>query len=99
VERRFRWLVGLVAQPIHKADIELGIKEEFGKRQSTPLPRPEPVSIVVFGDVVITYYLWPEANQASPSEYRITLSGRAQAGRHIIGGMGCPVPRPIADRR
>jgi len=48
----------------------------------------------LFGDVAVTHYFWPEADQSSPTVFRITHTWqKGPAGWHIIGGMSCGVPR------
>jgi len=58
------------------------------------MPAPIPEEIEVFGDVAVTYYFWPEANETSPVKYRVMHTWQKGApGWHIIGGMDCEVPR------
>jgi ketosteroid isomerase-like protein len=81
--------------PLGKADIESGVAEEFRGAQphAQPIPLPEPESIVVFGDVAVTYYFWPEADGASANKYRVTHTWRkGRKGWRIIGGMDCAAP-------
>jgi ketosteroid isomerase-like protein len=81
--------------PLRKADVESGVAEEFRNAQphARPIPLPKPESIVVFGDVAVTYYFWPEADEASPVKYRVTHTWRkGPNGWRIIGGMGCAAP-------
>jgi len=91
-----------VQRPVGKSAIESSVVEEF---KSEPTPRhpfiaPEPLAIAVFGDVGITHYFWPDADQASPTVFRITHTWRKHAdGWHIIGGMSCEVPRLPAGKR
>ena len=85
--------------PVRKADIESSAVEEFRSSQtpSEPLPAPQPEAVAVFGDVAVTHYFWPEADQTSPTIYRITHTWqKGREGWHIIGGMSCPVPRSAA---
>jgi ketosteroid isomerase-like protein len=81
--------------PLRKADIESGVAEEFRDAQAhaRPIPLPKPESIVVLGDLAVTYYFWPEADEASPVKYRVTHTWRkGPKGWGIIGGMGCAAP-------
>jgi CubicO group peptidase (beta-lactamase class C family) len=82
--------------PAYKPQIEATVAEEFGAPQTTspPLPPPRPLAVGLFGDVAVTYYFRPEADQSSPTVYRVTHTWqKGSAGWHIIGGMGCEVPR------
>lgn len=81
--------------PLRKKDIESGVAAEFQDVQAArPLPAPQPEVIGVFGDVAVTHYFWPEADDTSAAEYRITHTWRkGPDGWRIIGGMGCAVPR------
>ena len=82
--------------PLRKLDIESSVAEEF---QTTPTSAslsssPKPEAIAVFGDTAVTYYFWPEADETSPSKYRITHTWRkGPEGWRIISGMDCEVPR------
>jgi ketosteroid isomerase-like protein len=81
--------------PLRKADIESGVAEEFRRAQAhaQPIPLPKPESIVVFGDFAVTYYFWPEADEASPVKYRVTHTWRkGPKGWRIIGGTGYAAP-------
>jgi ketosteroid isomerase-like protein len=83
-------------RPVRKTDIESDVREEFRTDQSNnrPFPLPKPESISVYGDVAITFYFWPEADESSPTRYRITHTWRrGPNGWRIIGGMSCAVPR------
>jgi CubicO group peptidase (beta-lactamase class C family)/ketosteroid isomerase-like protein len=83
-------------RPVRKGDIESSAVEEFRSSQtpSQPLPAPQPEAVVVFGNVAVTHYFWPEVDQTSPTIYRITHTWqKGRDGWHIIGGMSCPVPR------
>ena len=82
--------------PACKQDIEDYVAEQFLRTrpalQSSGFPSPE--AIVVIGDVAITYYFWPEADESDPLRYRITHTWlKGPAGWRIIGGMSCPIPR------
>jgi ketosteroid isomerase-like protein len=83
-------------RPLRKSDIESGARGEF---QASPTSSrqnlsPKPEAIAVFGDVAVTYYLWPEADETSPLKYRITHTWRkGPEGWRIISGMDCEVPR------
>ena len=82
--------------PLRKPDIESGVAEEFqtAPTSSRPNPLPKPEAITVFGDVAVTYYFWPEADETSPFKYRITHTWRkGPEGWRIISGMDCEVPR------
>ncbi len=88
--------------PVRKADIESDVAEEFrtAKLHAPPLPFPKPESIVIFGDIAITYYFWPEVDGASAPKYRITHTWRkGPGGWRIIAGMSCAVPRSSAGIR
>ena len=81
--------------PLRKADIESGVAEELRGAQphAQPLLLPKPESIVVFGDVAVTYYFWPEADGASSVKYRVTHTWRkGPNGWRIIGGTGFAAP-------
>src|ERR1035438_1376307 len=81
--------------PLRKADIESGVAEEFRDAQlhARPIPLPKPESIVVFGDLAVTCYFWPEAHEASPVKYRVTHTWRkGPKGWRIIGGTGYVAP-------
>jgi Domain of unknown function (DUF4440) len=83
-------------RPVRKVDIESDTAAEFRSAQSDarPIPLPKPESISVYGDVAVTYYFWPEADESSPTIYRITHTWRkGPNGLRIIGGMSCAVPR------
>lgn len=83
-------------RPVRKPEIVRGTVEEFQTPQ-TPgpaLPAPKPEAIGIFGDVAVTHYFWPEADQTSPTVYRTTHTWqKGPEGWHIIGGMACEVPR------
>ena len=82
--------------PAYKPEFEASAAEEFREPRTTspPLPPPGPLAVGSFGDVAVTYYLWPEADQSSPTVFRVTHTWqKGSAGWHIIGGMGCEVPR------
>ena len=82
--------------PLRKREIESGVAAEFKNVQQSarPLPVPKPEAIGVFGDVAVTHYFWPEADDTSALKYRITHTWRkGPTGWRIIGGMSCPVPR------
>lgn len=82
--------------PLRKPDIESSVADEF---QTTPTSAPpifslKPEAIAVFGDVAVTYYFWPEADETSPLIYRITHTWRkGPEGWRIISGMDCEVRR------
>ena len=83
-------------RPAYKPEVEASLAEEFRDPRTTspPLPSPRPLAVGLFGDVAVTYYLWPEADQSSPTVFRVTHTWqKGAAGWHIIGGMGCEVPR------
>ncbi len=89
-------------RPVRKADIESDVREEFQIAQSDarPIPLPMPESVSVYGDVAITFYFWPEADESSPTRYRITHTWqKGPKGWRIIGGMGCAVPRSTPGTR
>src|SRR5271170_557204 len=82
--------------PLRKADIESGVAEEFQATPTSAPPNfsPKPEAIAVFGDVAVTYYIWPEADETSSLRYRITHTWRkGPEGWRIISGMDCGVPR------
>ena len=83
-------------RPAYKQEFEVSAAEEFRDPRTTspPLPPPRPLAVGLFGDVAVTYYLWPQADQSSPTVFRVTHTWqKGSAGWHIIGGMGCEVPR------
>jgi CubicO group peptidase (beta-lactamase class C family) len=83
-------------RPVRKPEIEKGTVDEFQNPQisSPSLPAPKPEAIGIFGDVAITHYFWPAADQTSPTVFRTTHTWQKRpAGWHIIGGMSCEVPR------
>jgi CubicO group peptidase (beta-lactamase class C family) len=83
-------------RPVRKPEIEKIVVEDFQKPQTSgpSLSAPKPEAIGIFGDVAVTHYLWPEADQTSPTIFRITHTWqRGPEGWHIIGGMSCEVPR------
>lgn len=83
--------------PVHKPDIETSVREELQSGQTSAYPMPKPEAITIFGDVAVTYYFWPETDKTSPHVYRITHTWqKGPKGWHIIGGMGCEVPRARA---
>jgi hypothetical protein len=82
--------------PLRKPDIESSVAAEFQSTptSSPPNPIPKPEAIAVFGDTAVTYYFWPEADETSPSEYRITHTWqKGPEGWRIISGMDCEVQR------
>jgi ketosteroid isomerase-like protein len=82
--------------PVRRANIEFDTAEDFrtSKPDAPPIPLPKPESVSVYGDVAITFYFWPEADESSPTIYRITHTWRkGPKGWRIIGGMSCAVPR------
>jgi hypothetical protein len=83
-------------RPVRKPEIEKIVVEDFQKPK-TPgpsLPAPKPEAIGIFGDVAVTHYFWPEADQTSPTVFRTTHTWqKGPEGWHIIGGMACEVPR------
>jgi hypothetical protein len=82
--------------PLRKPDIESSVAEEFQTTPTSAPPNfsPKPEAIAVFGDVAVTYYFWPEADETSPLKYRITHTWRkGPEGWRIISGMDCAVPR------
>jgi ketosteroid isomerase-like protein len=82
--------------PLRKRDIESGVSAEFQNVQQAarPLPAPKPEAIGVFGNVAVTHYFWPEADDMSTVKYRITHTWRkGPDGWRIISGMDCAVPR------
>ena len=82
--------------PLQKKDIESGAAAEFQNVQQSArlLPAPKPEAIGVFGDVAVTHYFWPEADDTSSGKYRITHTWRkGPDGWRIISGMDCEVPR------
>jgi len=84
------------SHPVRKAQIEADIAEEIRTASANvqPTAAPTPESVEVYGEVAITYYYWPEANESSATRYRITHTWkRTAAGWKIIGGMSCGVPR------
>jgi Domain of unknown function (DUF4440) len=54
--------------PLRKKDIESSVAAEFQNVQQSahPLPAPRPEAIGVFGDVAVTHYFWPEADDTAP---------------------------------
>ena len=60
--------------PTCKQDIEEFVAQQFRVSRptlrSSGIPRPE--SIVIIGDVAITYYYWPQTDKSTPLKYRIT---------------------------
>jgi hypothetical protein len=90
------------AYPVHKHDIAADVAEEFRSSQSTlpPGTLPTPEAINVFGNVAVTYYVWPDPAKSSPFVYRITHTWlKGPNGWRIIGGLSCEVPRPTATTR
>jgi ketosteroid isomerase-like protein len=85
-------------RPVHKAEIEADTAAEFrATSDARPIPLPKPESVSVYGDVAVTFYFWPEADESSPTIYRITHTWRkGRSGWRIIGGMSCAVPRSSA---
>lgn len=85
--------------PVRKPDIEASAADEFQQKEpSPPLPLPVPLAVTVFGDVAVTQYFWPEADQSSPVRYRTTHTWKKGAhGWHIISGMSCEVPRATSS--
>jgi hypothetical protein len=84
-------------RPVRKPKIEKDTVEEFQNPQNPGplLPAPKPEAIGIFGDVAVTHYFWPEADQTSPTVYRATHTWqKGPQGWRIIGGMACEVPRP-----
>ena len=82
--------------PLRKPDIESSVADEFQTTPTSapPIFSPKPEAIAVFGDVAVTYYFWPEADETSPFKYRITHTWRkGPEGWRIISGMNCEVPR------
>jgi len=82
--------------PLRKREIEAGTVEEFqsGQMPGRPAPSPNPEAIEIFGNVAVTHYFWPEADEISPVKYRVTHTWqKGSEGWHIIGGMACAVPR------
>jgi hypothetical protein len=83
-------------RPLRKSDIESGVKEELQTTPTStrPNPMPKPEAIAVFGDVAVTHYFWPDADETSPFKYRITHTWRrGPEGWRIISGMDCEVQR------
>ena len=83
-------------RPVLKPKIEKDTVEEFQdpKPSGPPLPPPKPEAIGIFGDVAVTHYFWPEADQTSPVVFRATHTWqKGPQGWRIIGGMSCDVPR------
>lgn len=84
-------------RPVRKPEIVKGTVEEFQTPPAPgpPLPPPKPEAIAIFGDFAITHYFSPEADQTSPTVFRITHTWqKGPQGWRIIGGMSCEVPRP-----
>jgi CubicO group peptidase (beta-lactamase class C family) len=87
-------------RPVRKPEIEKIVVEDFQKAQTSgpSLPAPKPEAIGRFGDVAVTHYFWPEADQTSPTIFRITHTWKkGPQGWQIIGGMSCEVPRSGAE--
>lgn len=85
-------------RPVRKPEIEKGTVEEFQTPQTSgrPLPAPLPEAIGIFGEVAVTHYFWPEADQTSPIVFRTTHTWqKGPQGWQIIGGMACEVPRVV----
>ena len=83
-------------RPAYKPEFEASAAEEFRELRTTspPLPPPRPEAVGLFGDVAVTHYFLPEADQSSPTVFRITHTWqKGPAGWHIVGGMSCEVPR------
>jgi Domain of unknown function (DUF4440) len=83
-------------RPVRKPEIENVVVEDAQtpKPPGPSLPAPKPEAIGIFGDVAVTHYFWPEADQTSPTVFRITHTWqKGPEGWHIIGGMSCEVPR------
>ena len=83
-------------RPAHKAEFEASAPEDFIEpaTPTPPLPPPKPLAIAMFGNVAVTHYFWPEADQTSPTVFRATHTWqKGPEGWHIIGGMACEVPR------
>jgi ketosteroid isomerase-like protein len=65
-------------------------EELYGSLRRQLCPKPE--SIEVFGDVAVTYYFWPQADETSPVKTRITHTWRKEPkGWRIISGTDCAV--------
>ena len=85
------------AHPVRKQDIEQAVAEEFRAPQSLTIAAvPKPESIVVSGDVAVTYYFLSLTDGSSHRISHTWLKG--PSGWHIIGGMSCDVPR-ATDKR
>ena len=83
-------------RPVRKPKIEEDTLEEFRQPKSSgpALPAPTPEVIAVFGDIAVTHYFWPEADQTSATVFRATHTWKkGPQGWQIIGGMACEVPR------
>ena len=83
-------------RPVRKPEIEKGTVEEFQKPKSSgpTLPAPKPEAIGIFGDIAVTHYFWPEADETSPTVFRTTHTWKkGPQGWQIISGMSCEVPR------
>src|SRR5450432_346790 len=83
-------------RPVRKTKIEKDTVEEFQepKPSGPSLPPPKPEAIGIFGDFAVTHYFWPEADQTSPTVFRITHTWEKEPqGWQIVGGMSCEVPR------
>ena len=83
-------------RPVRKPKIEEDTVEEFQQPKSSgpALPAPKPEAIAIFGDIAVTHYFWPEADQTSPTVFRATHTWKkGPQGWQIIGGMACEVPR------
>ena len=83
--------------PVRKSDILASAADEFRATKPSPvLPAAVPLAVTVFGDVAVTQYFWPEADESSPVRYRTTHTWKkGPHGWRIITGMACEVPRNI----
>jgi len=96
---RFVGWPGYLERPVRKHDIEQEVAEEFRAQQLTITAVPKPESIVVSGDVAVTYYVLSQTDGSSQFTYRVSHTWlKGPSGWHIIGGMSCNVSQPSAKK-
>jgi ketosteroid isomerase-like protein len=96
---RFVGWPGYLEHPVRKREIETEVAEEFRAAQTTPTAVPNPESIVVSGDVAVTYYILNLTDGLSQFRYRVSHTWlKGPSGWHIIGGMSCDVSQTSAKQ-
>jgi hypothetical protein len=62
-------------RPAYKPEFETSAAEEFKEPGTTtpPLPPLKPLAVGLFGDVAVTHYFWPEADQSRSVDDRLTI--------------------------